>query len=588
MKKISAGILSTVLFFAQISKAQENPYPQNYFRSPLDIPMQLVANFGEIRTNHWHMGLDIRTQHRVNLPVYAAAYGYIARVSVEPGGFGQAIYINHPNGFTTVYGHLNAFFPALAKYVKDQQYLQQTWNINLMFSPDQFPVNKGDLIALSGSTGASEGPHVHYEIRDTKTEKCLNPLLFNFPIADAVPPTLLRLAVYDRNKSTYAQSPQIVGLKKAGGVYTLASSNVLRVGSDKISFAIGAVDRLSNSANPNGIYSARLTVDGTPVSEFVLNNIGYDETRYINAQIDYPYKARGGSYVQHISPLPGATNVVYNLFGSDGLIYLNNDTHLEVKDKVGPYTEGTVNIHDADIHSVVIEVKDPKGNTSRLEFKVEYDPSLAKPYVATTSEKLIPNNVNVFERDGFELFTTEQSIYDTIAVSYSTTENNATNAVSSIHSFLSASIPSHDSVTVRIKPSASIPENLQDRIVIKNVSGEKTFVEKAEWQKGWLAAKFRQFGTYQAFIDNEPPTINAPPSHLSSAGKIVFIPRDNFNTIKSFRAELDGQWLRFTNDKGHAWVYYPDEHFPVGEHQLKVTVEDEAGNVTTKEWTIRR
>src|SRR5437764_11077911 len=129
MKKISTGIILTVLFFAQISKAQENPYPGNYFRSPLNIPMQLVANFGEIRANHWHMGLDIRTQHRVNLPVYAAADGYVARVSVEPGGFGQAIYINHPNGFTTVYGHLNAFFPELALYVKEQQCARQTWNI---------------------------------------------------------------------------------------------------------------------------------------------------------------------------------------------------------------------------------------------------------------------------------------------------------------------------------------------------------------------------------------------------------------------------------------------------------------------------
>src|SRR4029078_8328599 len=240
-----------LLIFFQYFFSQAQSYPQFYFRNPLDIPMQLVPNFGEIRTNHWHMGLDIRTQHRVNLPVHAAADGYIARVSVEPGGFGQAIYINHPNGYTTVYGHLNSFFPALADYVKRHQYEHESWNVNLILPANLFPVKKGDLIALSGSTGASEGPHVHFEIRDSKTENCLNPLLFKFPIADAVSPTLMRLAMYDRNKSTWEQSPQFLSLKKVGTLYTIPGNSV-RIGSDKIRFAIGAIDRFSGTNNSNG------------------------------------------------------------------------------------------------------------------------------------------------------------------------------------------------------------------------------------------------------------------------------------------------------------------------------------------------
>src|SRR5688572_4658421 len=138
----------TVFFFTQTILSQSNPFPRNYFRHPLNIPMQLVANFGEIRTNHWHMGLDIRTQQKVNVPVYASAEGYISRVSVEPGGFGQAIYITHPNGYTTLYAHLNAFFPQLAAYVKEQQYAQQSWRINLIIPPDLFPVKKSTYIAL--------------------------------------------------------------------------------------------------------------------------------------------------------------------------------------------------------------------------------------------------------------------------------------------------------------------------------------------------------------------------------------------------------------------------------------------------------
>src|SRR5829696_5356956 len=141
--------LTLYVWFNLFLYCQAQTYPQNYFRNPLAIPMQLVANFGEIRTNHWHMGLDVRTQQKVNLPVYAAAEGYISRVSVEPGGFGQAIYITHPNGYTTLYGHLNSFFPALAAYVRQQQYAQQSWRVNLLLSPDQFPVQKSDFIARS-------------------------------------------------------------------------------------------------------------------------------------------------------------------------------------------------------------------------------------------------------------------------------------------------------------------------------------------------------------------------------------------------------------------------------------------------------
>lgn len=560
-RKFLYSLLSILLF--HIAYAQS--YPQNYFRHPLNIPMQLVANFGEIRTNHWHMGLDIRTQQKVNLPVYAAADGYIARVSVEPGGFGQAIYINHPNGYTTLYGHLNSFFPALANYVKQRQYDLQSWSVNLFLPANLFPVKKNDLIALSGSTGASEGPHVHFEIRDTKTENNLNPLLFKFPIADAVPPTITRLAMYDRNRSTWEQSPQLLALKKTGSIYTISNGRV-KVGSDKISFAIGAVDRFTGTPNPNGIYSARISIDDQPVSEFKLDNISYNDTRYINAQLDYPYKSRGGGALQHISPLPGATNVAYNLFGGDGMIHLK----------------------DEEPHTVSIEVRDANNNLSKIQFTVQYDESLKRTYTTDSGERLLPNNVNVFERDHFELFTTEQTIYDTIAVSFSSANNNAANAVSPLFSFLSAAIPSHDSITVRIQPIEDIPSEWKDRIVIKNVSGSRTFVKKAELQKGWYAAKFRQFGTYQAFIDNEPPSLNAPPSDLSKTTRIVFTPRDNFDGIRSFRAEVDGQWLRFTNDKGKTWIYNFDEFFPKGEHDLKVTVEDEAGNVTTKVWKVNR
>src|ERR1043165_8542661 len=171
-----------ILFLHLILSAQS--YPKYYFRNPLGIPMQLTGNFGELRSNHWHMGLDIRTNEKENQPVYAAAEGYIAKVRIEPFGFGRSIFINHPNGLTTVYGHLNDFFPELEQYVTEQQYKLESWAVELEFHENKFKVFKSQLIAYSGNTGSSRGPHLHFEIRDTKTSKCLNPLLFGFPVND--------------------------------------------------------------------------------------------------------------------------------------------------------------------------------------------------------------------------------------------------------------------------------------------------------------------------------------------------------------------------------------------------------------------
>jgi hypothetical protein len=547
--------LTLFLLTALTINAHAQEYPRNYFRNPLNIPMQLVANFGEIRTNHWHMGLDIRTQQRVNLPVYAAADGFVSRVSVEPGGFGQAIYIEHPNGYTTLYGHLNGFYPELAQWVKSEQYRNESWAGDFYPKAGQFTLSKGDYIGLSGSTGASQGPHVHFEIRDTKTENCLNPLLFGMPIADAVPPSIGRIALYDRSRSTWAQSPQFV-----------SAGSTVRVGSRRISFAIATTDRFSGSNNPNGTYAARLLVDGAPVSEFALDNISYDETRLINAQLDYRYKTGGGGDLQHLTPLPGARNVAYKTYNGDGTVHLDDEA----------------------VHEILIEARDANNNTSRRSLRVQYDPSLARSNEGSGGERFLPNNVNVFERPDFELYTTERTIYDTVAITFSSADAFAAGVASPLYTFLGASIPAHDSVTVRIRPAATLDATQREHTVIRNRIGTKTFVQKTRWNGPWAMARFRQFGSYQAFVDNEPPTVNAPPTNLRGRGSLVFTPHDNFGEIRSFRLEVDGQWLRCSNDKGHSWIYSFDEHFPAGTHELKATVEDEAGNKTVRSWTVMR
>jgi len=570
MYRIS-GLIVSLLFVSGFVFSQTPKYPKGYFRWPLNLKPEIVANLGELRPNHWHMGLDIRTAQKQNQLVYAAAAGYIARIRVEPFGFGRSISINHPNGLTTLYAHLNDFNPALEEYVTGQQYKQQSWPVELTFTPQQFPVSKGSFIAYSGTTGGSQGPHVHFEIRDTKTGKCLNPLLFGFQLQDNVPPTLVKLAMYDRNLSTYEQKPQFFALKKTGTTYTISKVPVLKTGLNKLSFAIQAYDRISGSNNQDGIYSAKLFFDEKPVDGFEIDSISYDETGYMNAHIDFKYKHNGGPFIQHLSKLPGDYGPVYKLYNGDGIIYLN----------------------DTNEHTIRLEIKDAYGNLSPLIFSIQYDAALVKPNDHTSSHMhFLPGfATNVLEKPGFQIYMPEDRLYDTIPVFYYTVNKQGHGSLSGLHGFNDPSIPVHSPFTVRIKPTEELPAKWYDKVVLQREYGGRRNVRKASIRNGWLEADFDDFGNFQAFLDLERPTIsglgNSDTLNLSASSRIILTPADNF-AVKSFRAELDGQWLRFTNDKGRSHIYKFDERCPDGVHELKVTVEDIVGNTTTKTWWFKK
>lgn len=560
------------LIFSLEIYSQSFVYSKDYFRWPVDNKPGIVANFGEVRSNHWHMGLDVRTNQKVNMPVYAAADGYIAKITVQPFGYGQAIYINHPNGLTTVYGHLNKFFPGLDSAVVAEQHKRQSWDIELNFTKNQFPVRKGHFIAWSGSTGGSQGPHVHFEIRDTKTERCINPYFFNLPIPDEVPPVFTKLSMYDRDLSIYDQNPILFPVKKIKDRYLLKDT-LIRTSFSKIGFAIGAYDCVNGSTSPNGIYSGRIFLDEQPLIEFVLDSMDYNETNYLNAHVDYKYRYKGGPYLQLLFKLPGDNGRVYRLKKGDGTIILN----------------------DANVHAVRIEISDIKRNASELKFKVKY--SNPVPLVNQAPHKsFAPANVNIFEENDFEIYLDEDCLYDSIQPVFDRVDQPGPNAISSLFRFADASIPVHGEINIRIKPNVGIPGELMDKIVIKRTEGKSINYRKAEWQKGWVAARFDDFGSYQAFIDTASPSVNGPDSYregnidtidLSPSKKIVFYPKDNTG-VKSFRAELDGKWLMFTNDKAAAWIYNFDERCPYGVHRLKVKIEDIVGNVAEKEWWFKR
>jgi murein DD-endopeptidase MepM/ murein hydrolase activator NlpD len=583
--------------------------------------MSLAANFGELRPDHYHMGLDIRTQHRENLPVFAAADGYVARVSVAPFGFGQAVYVVHPNGYTTVYGHLNRFFPALAAYVHKEQYRRQSWQLNLELPPALFPVKKGGLIAYSGNTGGSQGPHLHFEIRRTAGDMNLNPLLFNLPVEDHTAPAIVKLAWYDRNQGIYEQSPHLLPVRISGprvawgpsaNAYTgyTLPAGLLTVPTSRISFAIQAFDTQSGSTNPNGIFEADLYEDDRPVIGFRMDRISYDNTRNINAHIDYRTRQRGGAFLQHLSFLPGYPfPSIYSAAVNPGSGRFA-DPSAPQKNEGGEHpANGVLDIGDGRPHRVLIRVRDTEDNSCSLVFTVQYRPSNEPGLLSADSpgqpgKRFYPGMIDGLEIPGCAFYLAEKSLYDSVVIGatvtgYPGSGNTLLQGISHTYTIGAPWIPLLEPVLVRLQDERAMrPDSLtgapvsREKVLMACFNGSQVDLQRVEWHEGWASARFHQFGNFQLVEDTIPPVITAlsplEGADLGKASRILLSAKDDLGVVRNFRAELDGDWICFTNDKERAYIYTFDEHCPRGAHTLKISVEDLAGNRTVKEYHFTR
>ncbi len=546
-------LINSITIFAQ-------NYPQGYFRNPLNISINLAANFGAVRSNHFHMGLDIRTNSQENLPVVSAADGYVSRIKVERYGFGNAVYVTHPNGYTTVYAHLNKYFDKLDEYVKNQQYKDEKWEQDISFSPNQFPVTKGQLIALSGNTGGSAGPHLHFEIRDTKTEECINPLLFGFNIPDGIAPIISGLYWYDRRFSTYEPGANGIAVKKTGNIYT---SNVIQVNSPQISFGIKAVDKANQGFNL-GIYDAELLIDGKSVYSFKIDRIHYNDTRYINGCVDFTKFVRDKMSIQHLSNLPGMKLPNYS-----------------------SVSDGIINLQDNEVHNIEIILKDVNGNTSRLTTKVQLSNPSEK--VSSNNKTVSPNESKTIKTENAEINLSKNAVYD--AVNFNMSEKSDAEAVSNAIVLNNPYIPSHDFYSLKIKPNRKLSSEEKDKTVIELNYGSDKNIIKAKWNDDWAEGQFNRLGTARLLIDNSLPAVS--PSWKEGAMITINSLRLKGTTkigdIESFRAELNGKWLRFARVKDD-FVYIFDEKCPKGSdsHTLKVTTINTAGNINTQTFTFQR
>lgn len=564
MKKLLAIILLIGQLQTNGQGGEMSLYPQDYFRSPLNIPILLAGNFGECRPNHFHSGIDIKTNGKENLPVFAAADGYISRIKMEKGGFGHALYVTHPNGFTTLYAHLNNFVTPIQKYLRKTQYEKESWAVDIILKPEQFPVKKGQQIAWSGNTGASTAPHVHFEIRDSETEHPLNPMLFGLPIIDTRSPVVTQLSVYDLNQSIYNQQAQFINVRKKGDAYSPASDTI-EVNTDKPGIGVNVNDYMNGSDNTLNFYTATWYLDGALQGSIRLDDIGYEETRYLHAYVDYKSKKQNGEWYQLLFRLPG--NMLTHIYPT-----LSNPN-------------STFVLKDGNAHEARIELKDAMGNSSIVKFYIR---AAATTMIPDCPRMFTVNASNNFDHPNIRFTLGKEDIYDNVCFQFSNNTDEA--GLSDRFQVHNAYVPVHKYFDLNLKPNKPVGFTGRDKVVLMYSDGKSEDGSAATFENGWYKASVRNFGTYWLATDTVAPTIAVAQkqnANLSKVKTLSIVVKENITSVKKFRAELDGKWLCF-EPRGNTFFYTFDEHCPKGKHTLKIAVSDENDNSRNFEFNFTR
>jgi hypothetical protein len=529
-------------------------YPQGYFRNPLNIAMDASGTFGELRSTHFHAGDDYRTQQRIGLPLHAAAEGYVSRVRVQIGGGGNSVYIDHPNGFTTVYLHMDSFNDALTNIVRAEQYKQKRFDVDIPLEAGQIALTKGQFIGNTGNTGASGGPHLHFEIRDTKTQHPLNPQLFGLRFADKFHPTINSIMLYDLNQNLFNEytSRKTLSVKATrSGLYTLSQTSPLQV-SGKFGLGISTVDRHRAGGFQNGVYSIELFIDGKPVSTVVFEELDFNTSRGIHAYIDYPHWRKTKVKVQKSFKDPGNKIEIFKHLPNEGVIELTENKTYDAK----------------------YVVKDIAGNCSELDFKIQN-------ILAKTTEATLPRGINFaydkdnsFKTDDIQIDIPQGTLYGDLDFEYATAPQPA-NAYSLTHRVHNNLTPLFQSYRLAIKPT-NLPPHLQSKALIASAESGS---EGGRFENGWVIVNTRNFGNFYVVVDTIAPTITARNlingKNLAAQSKIDFTITDNFSGIQSFDGYIDGEWVLMEYDpkNRHLWHHF-DSSLPKGKHQFKLVVKD--------------
>lgn len=559
---------SVFLFFFLLVVAATSQ--ENYYSSPVKFPIFLSGSFAELRSNHFHSGIDIKTQQQTGHAILAVAEGFVSRVVVSPSGFGNAIYIDHPNGTTSVYAHLDKFRHDIQNYVKKLQYDNKTFRVDEKVPEDLFHVSRGEIIALSGNSGSSGGPHLHFEIRDTETEEPLNPLQFEFPVTDNIPPKLYSIQIVPLNEFShvgYNPVKKVYQVTIQNGKYQLQEGSVVPAYGN-IGIAVQANDFFDGSSNRCGIYSMRLWFDGELYYSVQMDRFSFDESRYINSYIDYPEFISSKRRYQKTWIDPGNKLSIYS----------------------NTMRGGNLKMTDGNYHPVKIELTDLAGNTAILEF------TLASRYIETErtepqyTQYMSYDNPNTFESEAIRMEIPVNALYDDLRFNYRKLQH-VSPLFSDIHIIHEETVPLHNSALLSLKPE-NLDEKLYDKALIASVDtiSEKLTSAGGIYKEGWVSTHIRNFGNYAVAVDTVPPGI-IPVSfksngELNESARIRFRITDELSGIKEYEGLLDGEWALFEYDaKSNTIVHYFDHsRFEMGKrHKLLLKVTDNKNNESTYE-----
>ena len=547
------------LLFCSTLFAQNN-FPKDYFSPPLDIPMQLSGNFGELRPNHFHAGFDFKTQQKEGLKVYASAEGYVSRIKISTFGNGKTIYITHPNGYTSVYAHLQKAVGPIQDFIRTTHYKEQSFEIEMYLKPGEIPIKKGEWIAVSGNTGASEGPHLHYEIRDSKTEFIINPMLFGFDsgFRDTKKPVISGLYVYPLFSSTVNTSKRPIllntALQKDG---TYLADKVLANG--PIGFGIIANDYDDVSFNKNGVYSVNSFLNGQPKFGYQFDTHSFDDMRYVNAIIDYAKYKKTGQRVQKL--------FMKNKYD---LAFIATD---ETKGQITP-TPNLDNVYR-------IEVADFFGNKSEITVPIQYDSSVAlipaEPVVSNYF--LVANKDNIFEKENASVFFPAGTFYDDFALNFDVRDK-----ILYLHD---DSVPAHSNFAISLTDNA-LSKELLEKTFIARLDGEQINYNSTFRKDSVFSAKVKTLGKYKLVTDTLAPKVSiAKPieGKWVSQDAIRLQISDLGSGIKTYNGFLNGQWVLFEYDNKTRTIthYFNDDFLQNGANELKVIATDAMGNSTTFE-----
>ncbi|EGV43915.2 M23 family metallopeptidase [Bizionia argentinensis JUB59] len=544
------------LLFTFLAHAQ-NPYPEDYFRHPLDIAIIPSGTFGELRSNHFHSGLDIKTQQREGLKVFATADGYVSRIKIAHYGYGKALYITHPNGYTTVYAHLQKLAPELEAYIKKLQYEQESYEVEVFPKPNELPVLKSELIALSGNTGGSGGPHLHFEIRDN-AERPLNPLLFGVDIQDKTRPYISDVYAYTISEDAHINS--ISGKQKLrlisnkNGDYTV--ENIKAFG--KIGFAIEANDRQDLASNTNGVENIQTFYNGNQVFEIDFKRFSFDETRLLNRYIDYEHYTQNKKRLQKL--------------------FVESDNDLSMYKNINDY--GYIKIQDSTSSVYKVRVKDFHNNDVWLTINIEGDKSAdAKPKLkqitpfhiySKKSNELINKNISVNFPQG--------TFFDDFYIDFQVQNDTIT-----LHEDI---IPIRKNFSISYDISNYKNKDSDNLYIARLVGWKKQYAlySKTYRKENTLTTYSKTLGTYALARDSINPKIEpinfSEGKWLSNYRFLKLRIQDNESGISNYRATLNGKWILMEYEyKTNTLTYdFNDAISSETKNYLKLIVTDNVGN----------